>query len=88
MPNTFPIIVVVRMGYGFFDQRTHGCRHGDMDTGEVLRGNLRQVAGGGVDQDTVGNGLGAGVNGNDRSAVERVAGLVDNVAGLRNRIAG
>ena len=29
-----------------------------------------------------------GVNGNDHEAVKRVAGLVDDVAGLRNRIAG
>ena len=59
-----------------------------MHAGEVLRGDRGQVAAGRVNDDAVGDGLGTGVNGNDHKPVKRVAGLVDDVAGLRNRITG
>ena len=88
MPDAFPVVAVVGMLHGTPDEFAHGCGHGDMDAGEVLGGYLGQVAGGGVDQDAVCDGLSTGVNGNDHEPVKGVAGFVDNVAGLRSRITG
>lgn len=88
MPDAAPVVGVLRMCDRLLDEGEDRRRHGDMDTEEVLGRNLGEVAGGGVGKDAVGDGLGAGVNGNDGEAVKRMAGLVDYVAGLRCRIAG
>lgn len=88
MPDAFPVVPVVGMGHGLFDQCAHGGSHSDMHTGEVLGGDSDQVARRRVNQDAVGDGLRAGVNGNHGEAVERLAGLIDNVAGLMNRVTG
>ena len=88
MPNAFPIVAMIGMGNGLFNECTDRRRHGDMNAGEVLGGDFSQVAGAGVNQDAVGNGLGTGIDGNDHEAIQRMAGLMDNVARLRNRITG
>lgn len=88
VPDAFPVVAMIGMGDGLFNERADCRRHGDMDTGEVLGRDLGQVAGAGVDQDAVGNGLGTGIDGNDHEAIQRMAGLMDNVAGLGQRITG
>lgn len=88
MPDAAPVVRVLRIRDRLLDEGEDRRRHGDMNAGEVLGGDLGEVAGRGVGKDAVGDGLGAGVNADDGETVERVAGLVDLVAGLRCRITG
>lgn len=86
VPHAFPVVAVVGMVNGLLNERRYRRGHGDMHAREVLGGDRGQVAAGRINNDAVGDGLCTGVNGNDHEAVKRVAGLIDNVAGLRNRI--
>jgi hypothetical protein len=81
MPDAAPVVRVLRARDRLLDEGEDRRRHRNVNTGEVLGRDLGEVAGGGVGvgKDTVGDGLGAGVDADDGEAVERVAGLVDTL---------